>query len=187
MIFEECAVDISRSTLEERAGSSGTVTKVNQAGGAWNVKSGATNGNYEQLQSQSEMYSVDKLASFSCRVSLGNNATCVYFFGFSGGIGDTGNDVIGFRSTNGGTWKAVCRSGGTETEVDTGIAWDGAFHLLSFTTDKMMVVFSIDDQVVAQIQTNIPTALMRAIAYVKTTTNADRDFGLDMLVAQSSR
>ncbi len=73
----------------------------------------------------------------------------------------TPTNGVFFRSDGVGNWFAVCRAGGVEagTAVDTGQALDDVwrkFEIRQTSTD--VVVFLIDDVVVATHQTNIPAA-----------------------------
>lgn len=73
----------------------------------------------------------------------------------------TPNNGAFFRVTGAGNWFAVCRAASVETAVDTGQALTNTykrFEVRSAGTD--VVSFTIDDVVVATIQTNIPTNII---------------------------
>lgn len=95
------------------------------------------------------------------------------FFGLSDGLGHNGSNCIGFKRVDGasvGNWKTICKSGGTATELDTGVAGiDDEFQNFAMLVDPIAVRFTIDDITLEPIKTNIPTSILRIVCYVKTT------------------
>lgn len=75
--------------------------------------------------------------------------------------GDPTNGMF-FRHTNGGTISAVCRNGGAETTLSTGIAAvAGTYHTFELVCDGSGNVSVIVDNVVkGTISTNVPTSLL---------------------------
>lgn len=78
------------------------------------------------------------------------------------GSGD-GAEGVHFRysdNVNSGNWQAVCRNGGTETAIDTGVAAAASWTKLGFTVNAAgtSVEFFINGTSVGTITTNIPTA-----------------------------
>jgi hypothetical protein len=75
--------------------------------------------------------------------------------------GPTPADGVWFRAdgTAAANWIAVCRAGGVETPVDTGVAPDNVWRKFEIRQHAQDVVtFLIDDLVVATIQSDIPAA-----------------------------
>ena len=85
------------------------------------------------------------------------------------GIYADDDNYIAFRAINpvaAGTvnWYAVCRSGGVETAVDTGIGFNAGEWVFSLRiTGLSKVEFFINGVSVAEITTNIPTAFVPAL------------------------
>jgi hypothetical protein len=77
------------------------------------------------------------------------------------GVGTAGDPLNGiyFRSISGGRWFAVCRNGGVETAVDTGVTLGalGTWQTLAIRLNLASVDFLINGTLVATITTNIPT------------------------------
>lgn len=73
----------------------------------------------------------------------------------------TPTNGVFFRADGTGNWFAVTRGAGVETATDTGQALDDVWRKFEIRqTDTNVVVFLIDNVVVANHQTNIPTADM---------------------------
>ena len=85
--------------------------------------------------------------------------------GFSDRTSSTGMTVeptngVFFRTTSGANWHAITRNGGTETDVDTGIAVSNnpnyTPQLLEVSTTATQATFKINNATVASITTNLP-------------------------------
>jgi len=69
----------------------------------------------------------------------------------------------------GGNWLLSCRSGGTLTQVDTGVALDANWHTFAVRSAPGQVTAHIDDVLKATITTNIPTVSGTVSIYVAAT------------------
>lgn len=88
---------------------------------------------------------------YQAYTGYGDNAT---------GSGDMTNGVY-FRyndSVNSGKWQGVCRIGGVETAIDTGIAADTLYHIFDIQVNSAgtLATFQIDGNTPVTISTNIP-------------------------------
>lgn len=88
--------------------------------------------------------------------------------GFLSGTASEPTDGIYFRYTDGATgahFRAVTRSGGVETDTDTGVVADTNNHKFEITVNAAgtSVIFKIDGSTVATVTTNIPTGTGHAV------------------------
>lgn len=82
--------------------------------------------------------------------------------GLSDANSGDGTNAVFFRyadDVNSGKWAAACRSGATETSIDTGVTADTNWHRWEFVVDSAAteVEFFIDGTSVGTITSNIPT------------------------------
>lgn len=92
-----------------------------------------------------------------------------------------------FDSSLGGNWLCVCRSGGVETSVDSGVAVVAAtFYNLAIKQAVVgTVTFEINGAQVASINTNVPAATVNVGMLVQTLAAAARTFLLDFFALTS--
>lgn len=79
------------------------------------------------------------------------------------------NNYVFLEADWGGNWLLSCRSGGTLSQVDTGVALDNAWHTFAMRSSSTAVTARIDDVLVATITTNIPTDAGTVSIYVAAT------------------
>jgi hypothetical protein len=107
-------------------------------------------------------------AQFGVSVPTLSNGTNRFLIttGFTDSFPDTNSNVTEFRYTdnvNGGRWQYVCRAGGTETAVDSGVAVvAGTWYYLVAVVNAAgtAVAFTINGVSPQTISTNVPTASM---------------------------
>ncbi|GAH29313.1 unnamed protein product, partial [marine sediment metagenome] len=100
------------------------------------------------------------------------------------------NNYIAFRADTGisPNWKAVCRVGGAETEVDTGIPLaDAKISLEMITISAGEVRFNVDGVLKATIDTNVPAVALQAFLKVETLGAFARWLDVDAVVITSGR
>lgn len=107
------------------------------------------------------------LVTWKSKLKLNQLSTAVETFVCRNGIlkslSGVPNDGVFFRytdSVNSGRWEAVCRIGGVETAVNTGILGDLNYHKfdIQVNNNATSVKFLIDNSIVNTITTNIPTS-----------------------------
>jgi hypothetical protein len=98
------------------------------------------------------------------------------------------SDIAGVRPT----WHAICCSGGVPTDIDTlveiPVAASGTFQVLKIEYTDSEVNFSIDDVLVATIDSNIPTGTVEAL--LELTNNhvgEDRHIEIDSVTIMGER
>ena len=87
-------------------------------------------------------------------------------------------------------WRAICRSSGTSTIVDTGVArtfGERQRFEASFSKTAGEVEFSIEGNVVATISTNIPVVLLFIDAYAVNKVSVQRSLKLDYWQVMANR
>jgi hypothetical protein len=71
---------------------------------------------------------------------------------------ETPTSSVYFEKLGGDTnWQAVCRSGGLQTRIDTGVPGiANVWHKFEISKISGVIRFKIDEQIVANIDTNVP-------------------------------
>lgn len=169
--------------LVARSGSSGQTSRINGAGGLAVVETGATSGNWRQIETKSSF--VDAKLRPICgalfKTDLATNQEV--FFGLTDGDATAGN-IIGFYRSDGasaGNWKARVKSGGTGSDVDLGLVGSAEEVELLIVASPLEVSLFFEGKLVYDATANIPSGLLNLALWVKTTTGAARKVTVDYL------
>lgn len=76
------------------------------------------------------------------------------------------SNYIYLRAVTGGNWILYAASGGTTTQVDTGIALDSSWHIFEVMAQSGQATAYIDGILRATITTNVPTGAGRPSVYI---------------------
>lgn len=147
----------------------GSLTSVNGHGGGLQFSCSAKNDN-KQLETDNKDI-VATSGDFAMYFRSKNNVVgtdfndCTLYMGLQR---DT-NNFIWFQliSTSDTDFHAVCESGGTQTDTDTGVTSDLNFHDFYIEKSGSNVKFYIDGTEEADISTNIPSGNLRPFFYLE--------------------
>lgn len=175
--------------------SSGSVSSYAETTAYWgiiNVESGSTVSNtarlalYANTRDMFVALTGRRPWEFSTRFRLGN-ADIQAELGLLSKE-DPANDMIGIKYGGSGNFYFVCRSGGTETAVDTGTAGNTSWHTLNVHCDTSGEVrFSIDNGIVRSITSNLTAAKISPTYWVRNLASGYRALNIDNFYGEFSR
>ena len=149
------------------SGGSGSFTLRTGLSGGWvRLSCAVIGGHYFAKPAEMADVAAGKLSIFEAAIQSQQTVTAIYRVGLAGAWAATGNPANGvfLRRTDTatpGNWFGVCRSGGVESTVDTGIAGSTAITRLGFHRTQTGVQFIVNGVTVgAEVTTNIPAAAL---------------------------
>ena len=101
------------------------------------------------------------------RVKLSGVVAAYYYFGLMDQDDLTGNGII-FAADGVAAIKAKCMAAAALTSVDTGLTWTAnTTYKFKIVATASQVLFYVDDVLKATITTNIPTATLSIVAFIR--------------------
>lgn len=171
------------------AGAGGTYTQNAEEGGTGDLSTGPAANNEARLTFNGRtMTRTSKLPRVVTRAKL--SATTQVLATLAGLYGDANNLIEIFYDQAGtpGNFKYRCKSGGTETVVDSGLAADTGYHTFKIeVTATASVTFTIDGASSATLTTNVPSGLLEPRVGVQTRENADKRLTIDLYDLKANR
>jgi hypothetical protein len=171
------------------AGTGGTYTQNAEEGGTGDLSTGATTNNEARLTFNGK--TVTKTSKKPKVVTRGKlSATTQLVATLAGLFGDANNviEIYYDQGASGGNFKYRCKSGGTETVVDSGLAADTSYHTFKIdVTATASVTFTIDGANSATVTTNVPSGLLEPKVGVQTKENADKKLTIDLYDLKADR
>jgi len=171
------------------SGTGGTYTQNAELGGTGTLATGATSGNAAVLTlNGSGCTDKTKSPFLATRAKL--SSTSAVGSGLAVLINDPNNVIdIFYDAGAGANFKYRCKSGGTQTVVDSGVAADTAYHVFTIDVDAgaSNVTFTIDGANSQTIATNVPTALLEPKIALNTTDNNDKQLTVDFVYLEADR
>ncbi|MBI3989172.1 MAG: hypothetical protein HY347_06105 [candidate division NC10 bacterium] len=172
--------------LEVRSGSAGTPQRVDGAGGIIEIPTSASQNSWTQMQSRSRFITARHAPVVTAFLRSKDYASSQEIFvGLADGEAGSSPDMIGFYRSDGanaGTWRCRTKAAGVGNgDVDSGFLGDLQEVELALAASPLEVTFLVNGRVVHVEKTNIPTALMRVVLWIKTTTSAVRTLAVDYI------
>ncbi len=172
------------------SGTGGTYAQNSELGGTGDLSTGATTDN-EAVLSFNANRCTDKTKDPFVLARAKLNSTTQVLSILAGLFYDSDNFIgIDYDVTDtAGNFKYRCKSGGTETVEDSGLAADTSYHVFEFrvTGGGSSVSFLIDGANVEEISTNIPSSLLEPRVSVKTKETSDKRLTIDFYYLRASR
>lgn len=186
--LEDFSGGLYNSRLWSVRGTGSALLRNGAAGGVVRVAASGNTVSYELYQACTN-YSATSKSVFNYRMRLITAGTMV---AQCGGNAITPNNTTNyvawyFDSAVGSTWHVRSVSGGTTTDVDTGIAADTSYHEFKIIIDTVAVQFFYDGQFVTTITTNIPSAGLSPFVKATTKSNTTRNIDVDYVEAWNER
>jgi hypothetical protein len=153
--------------------------------GIYDLNTGTVSGTYSVIHNGGlSMRSPDVVfATFNMR-TLNNDANTMYRLGLLGALADPPDDGVYFEKlTTDSNWFYVCRAGTVQTRVDSGIALD-TNNFLSLTMTNLngnAWRFSVQDQAITDIDTNVPAVPVIVSAGVRNNAAANKRLSLNRI------
>jgi hypothetical protein len=180
-VFEDFIEAVDK--LAARSGSSGSTTRVDGGGGIAEIATGATSGNWRQLETIKKYVGPQHTPSFGGTLRTKESANLEVFIGLADNEVGAASNAIGFYrsdSASAGNWKARVKAGGTGTDVDLGILGNTNDVEVLVVASPVEVSFFFNGRLVHSATTNIPTVLMHLALWIKTNTAAARTLAVDL-------
>lgn len=182
--------------LAVRSGSTGQNVKISAGGGWISIETGATSGNWRQLETVSKLVTAKLQPSFGFKFICEQGSNQEMFLGLCDGEAGSSSNLIGFYRNDGaspGLWKARLKNAGTTVDADlfNGILGDSSnTNILEVVVSPVQVQFLYNGKVAYVMTTTsqIPqSVLMHFAAWIKTATNAARKLSVDYLYLSAGR
>jgi hypothetical protein len=183
--------DFVGSSYENRAwserGSGGSISI--QAGGVVRVR--ATAGNtYEIYQGDMGDFSVAKRAKCTWLFKVSSLSSISGEVGFMGAYPSSATDwmCVIYSSAKGSNWYIQTATGGSVTELDTGVAADTGYHEATIEcVSSSSIRYYIDGVFVGELTTNITTLGLQPYVYIVASGGLARDVLADWVECVGNR
>lgn len=170
------------------AGTGGTYTQNAELAGTGDLSTGATSGNSAGLSFAGKgCVDVTKEPNLITRAKIDSDTE---IFAVLAGLYGGANDLVEIyydATATPGNFKYRCKSGGTESSVDSGVAADSGYHVFEIEVEGSEVHFLIDDGNEETIVSNVPGVLLEPRVLVETRENANKVLTVDIVHLEADR